>query len=158
MNQETNLPKNFIKTLQIISIALIVSIVLLAIYVWYITQDILFFSTKEDKMFLFMAIIISFAAHLSSKYIFSKLIEGIDFKATFSFKVTKFTSAHIVRMALLEFPAIMCLVFVMISGNSFYFILAGILVFIMRSYYPTKEKFKDVIPLNTKEKSMLESL
>jgi uncharacterized protein (UPF0333 family) len=59
---------------------------------------------------------------------------------------------------MLEFPALMCVIFTMQSGNTFYFILAGVLVAMMIVLYPTKSRFENDVPLSTKEKSMLENL
>jgi len=59
---------------------------------------------------------------------------------------------------MLEFPALMCVLFVYQSNNSFYFILTGILVLMMASLHPTKNKFESDVPLTNEEKSMLEKL
>jgi hypothetical protein len=52
----------------------------------------------------------------------------------------------------------MCIIFVMESSNSFYFILVGILILMILAVYPTKQKFANEVTLSTKEKSMLENL
>lgn len=151
-------PKDFMKSLQLIHFSLLFIIVIFAMYVALNAGDQLFFSYQEDKMFLYMAILISFVGNLSSKYLYAKLLKQIPADAELSQKAVKYSTAHIFRVAMLEFPALMCIIFVMESSNSFYFILVGILILMILAVYPTKQKFANEVPLSTKEKSMLENL
>lgn len=151
-------PKDFMKSLQLIHFSLLFIIVIFAAYVSLNSVDELFFSYQDDKMFLYMAITISFVGNLSSKYLYAKLLKQIPSDAELSQKAVKYTTAHIFRVAMLEFPALMCIIFVMESNNSFYFILVGILILMILAVYPTKYKFANEVPLSPKEKSMLENL
>jgi ABC-type multidrug transport system fused ATPase/permease subunit len=151
-------PKDFIKSLQIIHIALLGGVILFGLYVAYNAKDVLFFSSEEDKMFLFLAIIIAFAGNLASKFLYKKMIKEISDKVDLTQKAIKFSTAHIFRMAMLEFPTFICVFFAMQTNNSFYFVLVGILVFMMIAIYPTKSKFENDVPITSKEKSMLEKL
>jgi len=158
MSSTKQQPKDFIKSLQIIHIALVVTVVGFAVYIAQRAGDKLFFSYEEDRAFLFLAIIVAFIGNLSSKFIYKKLIGQISSKQNLFQKATKFSTAHVFRMAMLEFPALMCVLFVYQSNNSFYFILTGILVLMMASLHPTKNKFESDVPLTNEEKSMLEKL
>lgn len=151
-------PRNFMKSLQFIHFSLLFIIVVFAAYVALNASDQLFFSYEEDKMFLYMAILISFVGNLSSKYLYAKLLKQIPANADLSQKTVKYSTAHIFRVAMLEFPALMCIIFAMESSNSFYFILVGILILMILAVYPTKQKFANEVPLSAKEKSMLENL
>lgn len=151
-------PKDFIKFLQIIHSGLIVAVVLFAVYVAFTLKDSLFFSYEKDKAFLFLAIIIAYVGNLSSKFLFGKLIKQIPDKAELTQKIVKYSTAHIFRVAMLEFPALMCIIFTLYSNNSFYFILVGILLLMMFVLFPTKRAFEKDITLTIKEKSMLEKL
>lgn len=151
-------PRNFMKSLQFIHFSLLFIIIVFGAYVALNAGDQLFFSYEEDKMFLYMAILISFAGNLSSKYLYAKLLKQIPANAELSQKTVKYSTAHIFRVAMLEFPALMCIIFVMESNNSFYFILVGILILMILAVYPTKYKFANEVPLSAKEKSILENL
>ncbi|MGV8945710.1 MAG: hypothetical protein ACOH1N_04725 [Lutibacter sp.] len=151
-------PKDFMKSLQLIHFSLVFIIVVFAAYVALNAGEKLFFSYQEDRMFLYMAIVISFVGNLTSKYLYAKLLKQIPAVVDLSQKAVKYTTAHIFRIAMLEFPALMCVIFVMESNNSFYFILVGILILMILSVYPTKYKFANEVPLSAKEKSMLENL
>ena len=157
MNTNT-VPKNFIKSLQIIHLVLLMGVLLFAAYVAFTAKDQLFFSYQQDKAFLYLAILISFIGNLSSKYLFAKLLKQISRKSDLTEKSIKYSTAHIFRIAMLEFPALMCSIFVLYSNNSFYFILVGILTFMMLVLFPTKDKFTNEVELTDKEKSMLEKL
>ncbi len=158
MSYSSRQPKDFIKSLQIIHFTLLMGVLVFAAYVAINAGDRLFFSFEEDKLFLYMAIIIAFLGNLSSKYLFAKLIKQIPTNISLYQKATKYSTAHIFRVAMLEFPALMCIIFTMYSNNSFYFILVGILVLMILAIFPTKNKFKNDVPLTPKEKSMLEKL
>jgi uncharacterized integral membrane protein len=151
-------PKDFMKSLQLIHFSLLFIIVVFAAYVGLNAGEQLFFSYEEDKLFLYLAILISFVGNLSSKYLFNKLLKQIPADIDLAQKAVKYSTAHIFRVAMLEFPALMCIIFVMESNNSFYFILVGILILMILAVYPTKQKFTNEVPLSTKEKSMLENL
>jgi hypothetical protein len=158
MSYTNRQPKDFIKSLQIIHFALLGIVLLFGAYIAFNAKDRLFFSYEEDKAFLYLAIIIAFAGNLTSKFLYAKLLKQIPNDADLSQKAIKYSTAHIFRMAMLEFPAFMCLFFVMQSNNSFYFILVCILVLMMLAIYPSKNKFENDVHLSSKEKSMLEKL
>lgn len=155
---QTSEPKNFIKSLQMIHIGLLLVVLGFSTYVAIQGKNSLFFSYQDDKAFLYLAIIIAFIGNLSSKFLYAKLLKQIPAKAELSQKAIKFSTAHIFRIAMLEFPALMCAIFTLYSNNSFYFILVGILAFMMLAIFPTKQKFENDVPLTTKEKSLLEKL
>ena len=158
MENNTNKPKNFIKSLQIIHFALTSSVVVFALYVVFQSGDGIFFSYQENKAFLYLAIILCFIGNLSSKLIYKKLISQITIEMDLSKKAVKYSTAHILRVAMLEFPAFICIIFAMESNNSFYFILVGILILMMLAIYPSAYKFEIDVPLKSIEKSMLEKL
>ena len=107
-------PKDFIKSLQLIHFGLLSTVLIFGIYVALNVKDRLFFSYEDDKAFLYLAIIISFIGNLTSKFLYAKLLKQIPNDADLSQKAIKYSTAHIFRMAMLEFPAFMCLFFVMI--------------------------------------------
>lgn len=158
MSYTNQQPKDFIKSLQIIHIALLAGVLIFGAYVAFNAKNALFFSYEEDKPFLFLAIIIAFSGNLASKYLYSKLLKQVPDKADLNEKAIKYSTAHIFRMAMLEFPAFMCIFFAMQTNNSFYFVLVAILVLMMFAIFPTKSKFENDIPLTSNEKSILEKL
>lgn len=158
MNYRHQQLKDFIKSLQIIHFTLLMGVLVFAAYVAINAKERMFFSYEEDSLFLYLAIVIAFVGNLSSKYLFTKLIKQIPTNASLFQKAAKYSTAYIFRAAMLEFPALLCVIFTMQSNNSFYFILVGLLVLMLLGIYPTKSKFKNDVPLTPKEKSMLEKL
>ena len=150
--------KDFIKSLQIIHFVLLMCVIAFAAYVSIQLNEQLTFSYSNDKAFLYIAITISFVGNLMSKSLFIKLIKKIPEDADLLQKASKYSTAHIFRVAMLEFPALMCIIFVMQSNNSFYFILVGVLLLMMLAIFPSKSKFTNEVSLTTKEKSILEKL
>jgi len=158
MSYTNRQPKDFIKSLQIIHFGLLFLVVAFGAYAAISANENLVFSYSEDKAFLYLAILIAFIGNLSSKFLYAKLIKQIPEKATLLEKASKYSTAHIFRMAMLEFPALMCIIFVLKSNNSFYFVLVGILILMILAIYPTKAKFEKDITLTSSEKSILEKL
>lgn len=158
MSYTNRQPKDFIKSLQIIHFGLLFVVVVFGAYVAIKANENLVFSYTEDKAFLYIAIFIAFVGNLSSKFLYAKLIKQIPEKANLLEKASKFSTAHIFRMAMLEFPALMSIIFVLKSNNSFYFVLVGILILMILAIYPTKAKFQKDVTLTNKEKTMLEKL
>jgi len=158
MSNTNQQPKDFIKSLQIIHFALLMGAIVFAAYVSIQLNEQLIFSYSNDKAFLYIAITISFVGNLMSKSLFIKLIKKIPEDADLLQKASKYSTAHIFRVAMLEFPALMCIIFVMQSNNSFYFILVGVLLLMMLAIFPSKSKFTNEVSLTTKEKSILEKL
>ena len=158
MSYTNQQPKNFMMSLQIIHYILLMSIVVFAAYVSIHLNGILNFSYSNDRAFLFMAITISYIGNLLSKSIFLKLIKKIPKNANLLQKTKKYSIAHIFRLLMLILPALMCVFFVLESHNSFYFILIGILLFIMLIILPSKIKFANDVPLTDIEKSILQKL
>ena len=151
-------PKDFVKSLQIIHFVLVLAVLVFAGYIAITAKERLYFSYEDDKLFLYLAIIIAFAGNLSSKYLFAKMIKQLPKDANLFQKATQYSKAHIFRLAMLEFPALMCLFFTWESNNSFYLILVGILFLMMLAIFPTKNKFINEVPLTSMEKSNLEKL
>jgi hypothetical protein len=158
MSYTNQQPKDFMMSLQIIHFILLMSIIVFAAYVSIHLNGILNFSYANDRTFLFIAITISFIGNLLSKSLFLKLIKKIPKDANLLEKTKKYSIAHIFRLMMLVLPALMCIIFVMESHNSFYFILVGILLLIMLTILPSKIKFVNDVPLNEKEKSILQKL
>ena len=158
MSNTNQQPKDFIKSLQIIHFALLMGAIVFAAYVSIQLNEQLTFSYSNDKAFLYIAITISFVGNLMSKSLFIKLIKKIPEDADLLQKASKYSTAHIFRVAMLEFPALMCIIFVMQSNNSFYFILVGVLLLMMLAIFPSKSKFANEVSLTSKEKSILEKL
>ena len=158
MSNTNQQPKDFIKSLQIIHFALLMGAIVFAAYVSIQLNEQLTFSYSNDKAFLYIAITISFVGNLMSKSLFIKLIKKIPEDADLLQKASKYSTAHIFRLAMLEFPALMCIIFVMQSNNSFYFILVGVLLLMMLAIFPSKSKFANEVSLTSKEKSILEKL
>ncbi|PCH53644.1 MAG: hypothetical protein COC22_02050 [Flavobacteriaceae bacterium] len=158
MSTSNKSKKDFIKSLQLIHFILLMGVIVFAAYVSITLNEQLIFSYTSGKAFIYMAITVSFVGNLMSKSLFNKLIKKIPKDADLLQKAVKYNTAHIFRLALLEFPALMCIIFVMQSNNSFYFILVGILLIIMLAIFPTKKTFTNEVPLTSKEKSILEKL
>jgi len=145
----------FFKSLQAVHIGIMLSVIFISLLLFINTKDALQLNFNGDKTFMFMAIIIGYGGKFVGKMMFNRLISKLPFKAGLALKTEKYRMAHIVRLALLEFPAFMCLYFAFVTNNSFYFIVVGLLVFMMLTIFPSRNRFSEEVELNNDEKTQL---
>jgi len=149
------IPSKFFKSLQAIHIGFMLSIIFISLLLYINIKETLQLNFDGDKTFMFMAIIIGYGAKFVGKMMFNRLMSQLPFKAGLALKSEKYKVAHIVRLALLEFPALMCLYFGYVTNNSFYLIVVGLLVFMMLTVFPSRNRFSDEVELNNDEKTQL---
>ncbi|PCI00437.1 MAG: hypothetical protein COB81_08850 [Flavobacteriaceae bacterium] len=149
-----NLSK-FFKSLQAIHIGIMISIVFISLLLFINIKESLHLNFEGDRTFMFMAIIIGYGGKFVGKMMFNRLMSQLPFKSGLSLKTEKYKAAHIVRLILLKFPSFMCLYFAFVTNNSFYFIVVGLLVFMMLTVFPSRNRFSEEVELNKDEKTQL---
>ena len=151
----TFIPSKFFKSLQAIHIGVMLSVIFISLLLYINIKETLQLNFDGDKTFMFMAIIIGYGGKFVGKMMFNRLMSQLPFKAGLALKSEKYKVAHIVRLVLLEFPALMCLYFGYVTNNSFYLIVVGLLVFMMLTVFPSRNRFSDEVELNNDEKTQL---
>ncbi len=149
------IPSAFFKLLQAIHIGMMLSLIFLSLLLFIFLKEALNLDFDGNRTFMFMALIIGYGGKFSGKIMFRKLMRQLPFKAGLALKLEKYKVAHIVRLAMLEFPAFMCLYFTYVTNNSFYLLIVGLLVFMMLTVFPSRNRFSDEVELNNDEKTQL---
>jgi hypothetical protein len=151
----TSNKSGFIKILRLIHIGLVSGIVIFALFTIMTHKSRLFFSVETDKNFLYIALIVAFLGNWASKTIYNNTLRKLSINSNFNDKILKYTNAYIYKLAFLEFAAMLCTFLAYKFYNSFYLILVCILIIIMLSKYPSKNKIVNDVPFTSEEKSML---
>ncbi|PCH77197.1 MAG: hypothetical protein COB98_04105 [Flavobacteriaceae bacterium] len=149
-----NLSK-FFKSIQAIHFGVMISVIFISLLLFINIKEQVSLNFQGDRLFMFMAIIIGYGGKFVGKMMFNRLMEQLPFKAGLFLKTEKYKVAHIVRLLLLNFPMFMCLYFAFVTNNSFYFIVIGLLFFMMLTVFPSRNRFSEEVALNNDEKRQL---
>ncbi|MBL4745758.1 MAG: hypothetical protein JKY08_05270 [Flavobacteriaceae bacterium] len=145
----------FFKSLQAIHGGSMLSVIFISLLLFINIKEDLQLNFEGDRTFMFMAIIIGYGGKFVGKMMFIRLMRQLPFKAGLSLKTEKYKVAHIVRLVLLKIPAFMCLYFAFVTKNSFYFIVIALLLFMMLTVFPSRNRFSEEVALNNDEKTQL---
>lgn len=151
----TFIPSKFFKSLQAIHIGIMLSLIFVSVLLLIALSNTLVLNFDGNRTFMFMALIIGYGGKFSGKMMFSRLMSQLPFKAGLSLKSEKYRVAHIVRLAMLEFPAFMCMYFTFVTHNSFYLLIVALLLFMMLTVFPSRNRFSEEVELNNDEKTQL---
>ena len=110
-------------------------------------SNLVFFNDNSYAYILPIALI---AVILLSNFLFKKTIKDIKETDSLFTKITKYQTANIMRGAPLEAFA-----FFAIFTNTSFVVLA---ILVMLYYFPSKNKFENIITLSTEEKAKLQEM
>jgi hypothetical protein len=140
---------NQIKVIQIIHFAFCTSILLFAGVTLFINMETLRFDLylKASEPLEFLAPLITGIALFMGPFIFNKIIQNIDMNDDLSSKLMKYQAAFIVKCAILEAGAFMCIVACFITFNVLFMVFASLAFFSIWYAKPTKDKISSVLQL-----------
>ena len=131
-----------LKTILLIHIALCTGVLLFAGVALVMNSGALTFNMaiNHDDPIEYLAPIMAVTVIALSTILFNKLIGEIDYTSRPVNRFTKYQTAFIVKMALLEGGALMNIVACIITKNALFLAIAAIVFFIMSAARPTKDK------------------
>lgn len=153
MNQSTSKSHTF-KILQIIYTAFIFGVLALSVFIYFSLKNAIY-QVNTDDIFTIVIPIIALSGIFMSTFVYKTMLSKIDTSDTLQAKITKYQTANIVKGALLEGPALLASVVVMLTNNLFFFVFTATMVLIMYLRFPTKVKFESEVPLTLEDKSEL---
>jgi uncharacterized membrane protein len=138
-----------LKTLRSIFLALLAGQCLFMVAVLSITQNKgLSFNTAADPL-LFVAPVIAIASLVAGPIISNKVLADAANKETVREKLMVYQTAFIIRAALLEGASLLSIVSYMKSGNLFYIAIAGLMILIFITLYPTNDRVTAALGIST---------
>lgn len=108
--------------------------------------------------FLAVMIIISIAGVFGSNLLYTFFINKIKEEDSLADKTTKIQQAVIVRLALVEGPALVGIVLYLIEANLIFLIFSALLILYFLTLKPSKDKLADDMKLTGPEKRELQNI
>jgi hypothetical protein len=145
-----------IKSLIVVHTAMLLGQLLFAVIVYVISN----FITSKDNRTVFQAlqifaIVLSFGCGIAAFKISKQRIQQLQLTTlSFSEKFTQYRSACILKYALLEIPAMFCLVSYFIIHNISFLLLFGVLLFVFAGQKPTV--FLMTIEMNVSKEELMQ--
>jgi len=151
--QQFTSPKQFLKTISIIYYAILLGpLGFLAMQYFQVTETKLELTSTKNQ-FQYIILILAVMGYYFGNRIYNYKLKELKNKKTLLEKLAYFQTGFIIKIALLEGPALLGIVAFSLNGNLFFLIIAGILLLIITLQKPTKQKVEAVLNLTMKQRS-----
>ena len=110
------------------------------------------------NIFVVVIPVIAIAGYFLSNLLYKLLLNKVTQSDDLSKKLSRYLTANLVKAVCLEAPAFISIAVTFITGNVVFLFIALLMALVMYFKFPSKEKFKVELTLNTKEKSELDRL
>ncbi|KQC29842.1 hypothetical protein [Flagellimonas eckloniae] len=157
-NNTAQTPNNFIKTLSIIHLGLMMGPVLFGFVAYSQSVNaIQDFSNTEDVFFIIVPIV-TLSGIFMGNLLFNKLLKSAIKADGLKAKLAGFQTASLIRYAFIEGPAFLGVVAFQLTENLTYLYIAGVLILFLYLLRPTKDKIERGLELRGKEKDQFNNL
>jgi len=148
-------PKQFMINLRMLYLALVAGVIIfLAVVINLLGSENI--TTTGDLEILFLIDVIVTAVMLPGAYLISnRLYEQINRKESLANRLAQFQSAFIIRLAMIEAPALLSVIVLLLTGNISALALFALSLALFALNYPTPEKIGRTLDLSDKEKELL---
>lgn len=144
-------PQNFLKVIIIIHLALFMGQALFAAVSLFVAKNAALNLKPGNDVFFYIApIMVIFGIGVGS-FLFKKLMAKVAEQPSLTGKLQAYQTALIVRYALSEGASLFCIVCMLLTGNVYYLIVAGINILYFIIIRPTKFKLQDDLNLGYDE-------
>lgn len=142
--------KNYIKTLSIMHIFLVVGLFLFCVFA-YMQVSGFNTNTKGLGLFLFIVPALALLGYFGSQILFKKQLAKLKKEDSLETKLQRYKSASNIKYMLIEAPAFIGIFIYMNSGNALPFVISVCLFAYLVSQRPTKQHIIQNLPLAKKE-------
>lgn len=136
--------QNFFTRLRIIHAALCIGCLFFAAVTYFIVGNTSTMDTSFSNPLSIVGVALGFAI-IASSVIYAKKVKEIAEDDSLEQKKTKYQSAYIIMLALIEGPAIFNIVVFLITKNTFHLVVAGIFIFNLISKMPNKSHISQLL-------------
>lgn len=151
-------PKKFLTSLSIVHIALAMGQILFALVTIFLNKDKETAIWYVNDVFVFVLPVVALLGALTGNILFKNQVLALQKKESLKEKLTGYQSAFIIKLALLEGPALFGIVCYLITGNLFHIIIAGLIILYFMSLKPGKEKVENDLILTYEQKAQFDKL
>lgn len=158
MTRQTN--TNYLKGMQLFTMAMMAGTLMLAGIVWLMPVfdpvDASYLQPYAGIVF-YIAAGVGLVAYLLARWVFSSKMRVIQQSSVnVTEKLNRYRAAFISYMALCEGPAIVAILLVMLTNNSWLLAIAGLLLWAMVVKFPRKQRLINDMALDWQEQQQLE--
>ncbi|MDT0621165.1 hypothetical protein [Croceitalea vernalis] len=148
--------RNFLKTISIIHLAMVIG-PLFAATIFYMNTEIITNGTQND-IFIYVFPLIALGGIFASKYMFNLFIKNLKNHKTLQAKLTGYQTASLIKYALIEGPAFLNIVWFSQTGNLLFLTIGGVLIIFLFTQRPRANKIEIDLNLNSEHKSQFRDL
>ncbi len=158
MQSQNQTSKEYFNSLTIIHAALIAGQLMFIGVLVYLnrSESPTSYSENHNDIFLILAPVLAILGILGGFFITKNRLESIDKRTELKDKLEHYRTTLIIKFALLEGPSLFSLVCFLLSGNYMFLGLSAILILILFTYRPTKEKTMRDLELSHKDRLLIE--
>jgi hypothetical protein len=158
MENNQHSTKEYFKIISFIHLAILLSVVLFGIVVYFFAVDFKHPDIQSElaKLLVFIVPGLVIAGIISSNIIFRVKLNAIMGSEDLKVKMAVYRESLIIRYMLLEGPALLALAAIFITNNSNFMVYAGLLVVLMATKRPTKRSAIADLALDQQEIAVLE--
>ena len=141
MKENSQDPKKFFSSLQLLKRSLIVGQILFALIAVFIQKSFVLSIDFQNDVWIILVVVYSLSALMGSQILYRSLMQKTHQAMDTFIKLEKFRMAYILRMAIIESASIMAIVVYIISNNFFHLFIAAFLIINMFAFNPNIERF-----------------
>ncbi len=140
-------PNKFVQTLTIIYMALLSGLLFFVAIIFFQFDGGMTPTFDTSDTLLLVYPIIAIGAILGSQTIFKKLLTAAESKPGLKAKLASYQTASIIKFAIIEGPAFFGIILSMITGNTAFIAIAGVLIIYLLLQKPSRSKVESELNL-----------
>ncbi|MFD2099409.1 hypothetical protein [Flagellimonas iocasae] len=151
-------PASYVKILAFLHLGILATPAILALFFYFQIQDAHLSFSDSDDMFLAIVPVVAMVGIFLGDFLFRKMVKSIPSNMGLKEKLARFQTACIISYALLEGPALFCIVIFYNTQNFAYLFIGLFLLFYLYLKRPTKDKVLNQLNLQGAQKAQFNRL
>jgi len=151
--QQFSTPKQFLKTISIMYFGILLGPLAFAIFIYSTVNNTTIEFPDTKNMYQYLVPTLAIFGYFFGKKIYNQKIIELKNKETLLEKLSLFQTGFILKLALLEGPALLGLVAFSKNENLFFMLISGTLLFVIALLKPTKLNIESVLNLSSEQQS-----
>ena len=152
-NQQITSSKQFLNSISIIYYAILIGpLAFLLIQYFQVKETKLEFSNPENT-FQYIVPIFALLGYFTGKHLYQSKIKELKNKDTLLEKLSSFQTGFVLKIILLEGPALLGIIAFSQEGNFYFLIIAGILLLIIALQKPSKLNIEALLNLSSAQRN-----
>ena len=146
-NAQSSDIKGIIKTMTTLHYSYSIAVLVFGIIAFFITEDASMNLNNTEDIFIYLVPIFAIGGAIASHFIFNSQLKKVHEKKTLKEKLTAYQTARIIRLALIEGPALLAIVIFFKTNNLYYLIIGAVMFAYMILLRPTPQVIRQELNL-----------